>query len=128
MQPSSQTTVAKYNWSSIANVGLFPLGLLSGIRTLLGSLTLGRPAELTNPAHFFPGLYFFSDMMPFLAFSIASGRWGTAQERGARGLTRFRANEAKTCIFVFFEHFSELARTACGHVIRDTRKRLCLNH
>ena len=32
---------------------------------------------------------FFFGYGAFLAFSIASGRWGTAQERGARGLTRF---------------------------------------
>ena len=58
----------------------------------------------------------FEGMVLFLAFSTVSGRCGTAQERGARGLIRFRANEAKTCIFVFFEHFSELARAA-----RDTK-------
>ena len=31
-----------------------------------------------------------------------------------RGLARFGANGAKTCIFVLFEHFGELAKAACA--------------
>ena len=66
---------------------------------------------------------FFFGYGAFLAFSTASGRLGTAQKREARGVARFRANGAKTCIFVFFEHFSELARAARGHVIRNQLSR-----
>ena len=68
------------------------------------------PTQPTQPSSLFSRTLFFFGYGAFLAFSTASGRWGTAQERGARGLTRFRANEVKTCIFMFFEHFRELAR------------------
>ena len=40
-----------------------------------------------------------------------------------RGLARFGANVIKTCIFVFFEHFGELARGAGAHAISDLHKR-----
>ena len=70
------------------------------------------PTQPTQPSSLFSRTLFFFGYGAFLAFSTASGRWGTAQEREARGVARFRANGAKTCIFVFFKHFSELARAA----------------
>ena len=81
------------------------------------------PTQPTQPSSLFSRTLFFFGYGAFLAFSTASGRLGTAQEREARGVARFRANGAKTCIFVFFEHFSELARAARGHVIRNQLSR-----
>jgi len=49
-----------------------------------------------------------------LAFLITSVRLRTARGLGVRGLARFGANGAKTCIFVLLEHFGKLAKAACA--------------
>ena len=49
-----------------------------------------------------------------MAFLITSVRLRTARGLGVRGLARFGANGAKTCISVLLKHFGELAKAACA--------------
>ena len=86
-----------------------PLASVQKVRTQSNPVKISR-TQTPEPSSLFPGLYFFSDMVPFLAFSTTSDRWGTAQEGQARGLARFSANRAKTCIFVFWDRLSLVTR------------------